>query len=174
MLKKTITYKDLDGNDVTEDFYFNLSKPELAELELRHRGGFSDHLKTIVDAQDGGKIVDTFKSIITMSIGRRSDDGRRFVKSEEIAEEFMQTDAYSVLFMELVTNADAAANFIQGMVPSDLGEAVAKGQRVSDIPLPEDDTPAYIRENREPTKAELVEMTPDELREAFRRRGGDK
>lgn len=162
MLKKTITFPDLDGNDVTEDFYFNLNKAELAELELSHKSGLADHLRKIVDANDGGAIMDKFKEIITMSVGRRSEDGRRFIKNEEITNEFLQTNAYSELFIELVTDADAAAAFIRGIVPTDLKEAVDKGEKVTDLETA-DEVPAWIAEDREPTKAELQSMTKQQM-----------
>lgn len=181
MLKKTITYEDLDGNKITEDFYFNLSKAELAEMELTQKGGLADHLKKIVASQDGGEIITTFKKIIGDSIGRRSEDGKRFIKSEEIKDEFFQSDAYNQLFMELVTDSNAATEFIKGIMPKDMAEGVMQGDRVTDLPLPDenpeegldnakDDRPAYIRENREPTRAEMAEMSKDELMEAFRRK----
>lgn len=176
MLKKTITYSDLDGNDVVEDFYFNLSKAELAEMEIRNHqeGGFVGHLKRIIENMNGDEIIDTFQWLIRKSVGRRSEDGKRFVKNDEISDEFMQTDAYSILFMELVTDADAAAAFVRGIVPKDLADKVDKGERVTDVQLPADkenpEKPAWIRENREPTHEELQSMSQDELREAFRRR----
>lgn len=171
MLKKTITYEDLDGNPVTEDFYFNLSKAEIAEMELSYEGGWGAHLQNIIKSQDGAEIISTFKKILLSAIGRRSEDGRRFVKSPEIADEFVQTDAYSKLFMELVTDANAAAEFVKGIVPSDLAAGIAAGEKVPGIPEPaKDDTPAYIKENRDPTPAELQSMTKEELQEAFRRR----
>jgi len=84
MLKKTITYKDLDGNDVTEDFYFNLNKAEIAEMEMMEAGGLSTKLRRIVETNDQREIMIAFKSIIMQTIGRRSEDGRRFEKSERI------------------------------------------------------------------------------------------
>jgi len=173
MLKKTITYEDLDGNPITEDFYFNLSKAELAEMELAVQGGLSEHLQKIVKSQDGGEIIATFKKIIGDSIGRRSEDGKRFIKSEEIKQEFFQSDAYSALFMDLVTDADAAANFVNGIMPKDMGDVMQQKGPLTDIPLPEeteDDRPAWIREDREPTREEMAKMSKDELMEAFRRK----
>lgn len=173
MLKKTITYPDLDGNPVTEDFYFNLSKAEIAEMELSHEGGLGDYLQRIVESEDGSAIISMFKEIIGKAIGRRSEDGRRFVKSEEITNDFMQTEAYSKLFMEFLTDPDAAANFIKGIVPSDMKDELAKKRPVENLKLPdegdsnEDIRPAYVRENRDPTPKELQEMNDVELRQAF-------
>lgn len=164
MLKKTITFKDLDGNEVTEDFYFNLNKAEIAEMELSYEGGLSDYLQVIIKKTDGGAIITAFKDIVTRSVGRRSEDGRRFIKSPDITNEFLQTEAYSEMFMELVTSAEAAAKFIEGIVPEDMRDAVGK---IDDVPLPDEDSPAWVRENREPTKKELATMTPEQLREAF-------
>ena len=171
MLKKTITYSDLDGNPVTEDFYFNLSKAEIAEMELSHEGGFSAYLQRIIESQNGAEIIATFKNIVMGAVGRRSEDGRRFIKSEEITNEFLQTDAYSQMFMELVTDSEAAAEFVRAIVPADMAEAVANESGGTDVPLPEqkkDDRPAYILENRNPTQEELQEMSKEEMQEAFR------
>jgi hypothetical protein len=168
MLKKTITYNDLDGNPVTEDFYFNLSKAEMAEMELRHEGGFSGYLQRIIDTQNGNEIISTFKNIITSAYGRRSEDNRRFIKSPEITDAFLQTEAYSELFMELVTNGEAAAEFVQAIMPSDMVDAVLNQMPVTDVPLPDVvPVPAYMLESREPTKRELLEMSKQELQQAF-------
>lgn len=172
MIKKTLTFKDLDGEDVTEDFYFALNTAELAELEFSKKGGLSAHMEKVIKSEDGGEIIRTFKEIIRMSVGRRSEDGRRFEKSDEIANDFMQTNAYPDLFMALATDAESAAEFIRGIVPSDAAEAVANGQRaVTDIPLPEETKPAWFTEGRVPTEAELKGVKdPALLQEAFRRK----
>jgi hypothetical protein len=121
MLKKTITYTDIDGEEVTEDFYFNLDKSEIAELEFSMEGGLAASLKLIVEGADHALILQTFKMLLTKSVGRR--EGKLFQKSPEIINYFTQTGAYSALFMEIATNAMKAAEFISGMVPKDMGEA---------------------------------------------------
>ena len=125
MLKKSITYKNFDDETVTEEFYFNMTKAELVELELSEQSGLSDTLKAIIDAKDGSKIIEYFKKIILLAYGERSEDGRRFIKSPELAASFSHTEAYSQLFMELATDADAATAFISGIMPSDLAEEIA-------------------------------------------------
>lgn len=117
MLKKTITYTDYDGNTRTEDFYFNLNKAEIAEMELSTNGGMEKMLTQIVNSQDGKRIMEVFKGIILKAYGVKTADGKRFEKSEEISKAFEQTEAYSELFMELVTDAEKAAAFINGIVP---------------------------------------------------------
>lgn len=137
MLKKTMTYTDYSGNERTEDFYFNLSKAELLEMELSESGGFEEMIKRIVASQDTAKITAIFKEIILKSVGVKSPDGKRFIKSPEIREEFMQTEAYSDLFVELISDADNAAAFVKGIVPAELSEA-AKEQlaQKANIPAP--------------------------------------
>jgi len=125
MLKKTITFKDLDGNEITEDFYFNLSKRELAEMKIAHKGDLSEYLKEIIRSEDGQAILDNIKNFIAMSVGVRGEDGRRFIKNRDITDSFMQSDAYDELFFELVSNADAAADFFMGIVPEDIRNHVA-------------------------------------------------
>lgn len=120
MLKKAITYTDFNGEEVTEHFYFNLTKAELIELEMSHEGGLSESLKKIVESGDGGKIIQEFKDIILKAYGERSLDGKRFVKSQHARDEFESTEAYSTLFVSLVTDPEAAAEFVSGIMPQDL------------------------------------------------------
>lgn len=120
MLKKTITYVDYNGNQRTEDFYFNLSKAEIMEMELGTTGGFVEMINRIVEAQDAPSLIKIFKDLILKAYGEKSLDGKRFVKSEEIREAFSQTEAYSNLFMELATDATAAADFVNGIIPKNL------------------------------------------------------
>jgi hypothetical protein len=122
LLKKTITYKDFNGEEVSEDFYFHLSRAELVELEMSHRGGLSVSLERIIASEDNKSIIAEFKNIILSSYGKRSDDGRRFIKNQEVRDEFASTEAYSTLFMELVTDTNAATEFINGIMPADLIE----------------------------------------------------
>lgn len=123
MLKKTISYVDYDGNDRTEDFYFNLNKAEIVELELGTTGGLTKTLEKIVQEKDNKRIVEYFKDIILKAYGEKSADGRRFVKSQELRDAFEQTEAYAELFMELSSNAKAAAEFVSGIVPKEASDA---------------------------------------------------
>lgn len=118
MLKKTITYTDYNGVERTEDFYFNLTKAELMEMEIGTTGGMADMIKRIIDAKDAPAIIKIFKELVLKAYGEKSADGKRFVKSEEISNGFAQTEAYSQLFMELATDADAAAAFVNGIIPN--------------------------------------------------------
>ena len=125
MIKKTITYTDYNGEERKEDFYFNLSKAELMEMELSVNGGFAEMIQKIVDAKDTPSIMKIFKDLILKAYGEKSDDGKRFMKSEEISQAFAQTEAYSELFMELATDDKAAADFVNGIVPADAAKELA-------------------------------------------------
>ena len=118
MVKKTITYTDYNDAERTEDFYFNLSKAELAEMQLTTEGGFSTYIQRIIDAKDVPALTRAFKDVLVKSYGKKSDDGRRFIKSEEITDEFVQTEAYSEIFMELVSDDKLAAEFVNGIIPN--------------------------------------------------------
>lgn len=126
MLKKTISYTDYDGVKREEDFYFNLSRVELTEMEMGTEGGLQKKIEKITKSQSGKEIIDLFKDIILRSYGEKSDDGRRFIKSKELSDAFSQTEAYTELFMELATDADAAGAFINGIIPAELAEEVKK------------------------------------------------
>lgn len=123
MLKKTITYEDYNGVERTEDHYFNLSKAEIMEMEMGTTGGLAEMLQRIVAAKDTAAIIKVFKDLILKAYGEKSADGKRFIKSEELSIAFSQTEAYSQLFMELATDADAASKFVNGIVPADMSQA---------------------------------------------------
>lgn len=155
MLKKTIKYTDFSGEEVEEDCYFNLSKAELAEMELSQKGGMADYLKEIVASNDGKAIITTFKEILLKSYGKRSDDGRRFIKNQQIREEFESSEAYSTIFMELVTDAEAAAEFINGIVPVGMTEEMAKISQREAEP-----NPKLVPVSDEANKEKLDENSP--------------
>lgn len=126
MLKKTITYEDYNGNQRTEDHYFNLTETELMKMEMSMNGGLAEMIQRVVAAQDAPAIIKVFDEMILNSYGQKSLDGKRFIKIDEtghkLADDFKQTEAYSILFMELATDADAAAKFVNGIMPAKLAE----------------------------------------------------
>lgn len=121
MIKKTMTYTDYNGVERTEDKYFHLTEAELVEMELCTEGGFVDKVNRIVNAKETPEIIKNFKEIILKAYGEKSPDGKRFLKVNEDGKplyiEFSQTEAYSKLFMELVTDDKAASDFINGILP---------------------------------------------------------
>ena len=118
MHKETITYNDLNGVQRTEDFYFDLSKPEIVKMQASAKGGYDVQLRSIAADMNGAKIMEFFENFITKSYGEKSEDGRRFMKSEEISRSFMETPAYEVLFEKLVTNDKYAADFVNAVMRS--------------------------------------------------------
>lgn len=191
MLKKTIEYTDFDGNDVREDFYFNLTKAELIELQVSAPGdeGFMGVLSDAVRRQDKMEIVKFVKLLIGKSYGLRSEDGRSFHKREEFTEAFYASEAYSSLLVGLLSegNEKEAQDFINGIMPKALVEqanVLMEQQKITSIDLPESvtitpetklevvktyttvaesDLPAWQREGRLPTKSEIQKMSPDEI-----------
>lgn len=126
MIKKPITYTDFNGVERTEDFYFHMSKAELFKLEVTAEGNsLHEYLQKVVAANSGKKIMEVFELILESAYGVRSEDGKRFMKSEEIFKDFKETNAYSEFFFELVTDAEKAAEFISGLIPSDIREKVS-------------------------------------------------
>jgi hypothetical protein len=121
MLKKTITFEDLDGNQTTKDFYFNLSKAEL--LEMKMTNGLEEYLRSVVTSSDGSVVMAAFKDLIGRAVGERTESGR-FIKSPEITADFLSSDAYSELLMSLVSDDNNSIDFFNGIVPKDLAAAV--------------------------------------------------
>lgn len=129
MLKRTFVYEDYNGVTRTEDHYFHLSEAEIMEMEMGTTGGLAEMIRKIVDAKDTPSIIKTFKEIILKAYGEKSADGKRFIKSDELSTAFSQTPAYSQLFMELGTDADKAAAFINGIMPANVKDKVADKQK---------------------------------------------
>lgn len=120
MLKKLIKYTDYNGTERQENFYFNLNKAELMEMETEVTGGMRQLLEDMMEKQDIPKIMNAFKTIILKAYGEKSPDGRRFFKSEELSTAFTQTEAYNELYMELLSDANKAAAFITALMPEDM------------------------------------------------------
>lgn len=129
MLKRTIKYENLDGEMVEKEFYFNLTKAELVEMEMSNAngGGFEESMRRIVESNDGKAIMEEFEKIIMKTVGYR--DGDDFIKTEDYRNRFKNSGAYSELFIELVTDAEAGARFINAVIPAHLAEKVRGLQR---------------------------------------------
>ncbi len=196
MLKKKIRFEDLDGNMREEEFYFHFSQAELAKLQLRYeaKGGMEAYFRQIMKNKDVDALTEAFDYMITGSIGEKGLDGKRFEKKNgDIAAAFKETDAYSVLFMELVSGGGQAfQEFLQGCLPSGLQEKLAANEQASarattasasalEAPVPalveparvqptdlRDGVPPFVREKRPPTKEELLAMTPEQINAAFK------
>ena len=127
MFVKTITYQDFLGNERTEDFYFNLTEAEIIEwLSTNAEYTLDKVIENMTKKMNVKGILEATKSLIYKAYGEVSLDGRRFIKSEEVKNSFMETNAYSVLFMELATDAKKAAAFFNSIIPKDLAETVNK------------------------------------------------
>lgn len=126
MYSKTIKYTDYNDNEREETFLFNLSKAELLEMEMMQDGGLTTYIQRIIDAQNIPELTKLFKELLFKSFGVKSDDGKRFMKSPELSKEFSETEAYSDLYMELATDANAASEFINNIMPKKLREDVAE------------------------------------------------
>lgn len=144
MLKKTITYTDYNGKTRTEDFWFHLTEAELTMYNMSHDGGMEARLKRIISTEKASEIMEVFEDILKRSYGVKSDDGRRFIKNDEVYNEFRETEAYSKIFMELCTNAKAAAEFAEGIMPRELAEeakkAMKKNPEAVKLPTADDST----------------------------------
>lgn len=146
MLKREIKYEDFNGEQAVDIFYFNISKPELVELEVEIDGGLGAYLRNIVEAKDNKALIKEFKRIVLLAYGEKSPDGKRFIKNDQLREEFSQTAAYQSLFMELATEDEAASNFLLAVLPKDMiGEiekALPAAPQAPQAPTPPTPPPA--------------------------------
>lgn len=166
MLKKSITYKDFNDVVQTETFAFHLSPPKLMELDGMWPGGLEKHMQRIMESKDGALIIELFQKLIQLSIGEVSEDGRRFVQNDEIRDNFIQTNAYTALFLELGSSEDVATAFWNGIVPQDLAEQLEK-MKTEATPQTERQVAEATPDNRPPRKvisaADAKRMGRDEL-----------
>lgn len=133
MLKREITYEDFEGNPVTDVYYFNMTRIEWLEFNAEFDGGMEGVFKRIIETKDLNGVVSTLKKIILAAYGVKSDDGKRFIKSAQVREEFTQTPAFDVLFMDVATNDNAALNFIQGIMPKEFRAEFDKAITAQDV-----------------------------------------
>jgi hypothetical protein len=163
MLKKTITFKDLDGEEITEVFYFHLSKSEIAELELTSEGGsLKANIERIIAAGDNKELIKEFKRIVRASYGVRHQDGRRFMKSDELSDAFFECGAWDELFMEFMTDATSGAEFIRAVIPAELAAGIPTDEITSPLLNSE------LEVIEEPKARRPEDMTKDELLEALK------
>jgi hypothetical protein len=182
MLKQTKTFKDLDGNDVTEDFYFNLTEAELVKLHLAYDEGLEKYIETVIASGKGSKIIELFETLTRAAYGRRTPEGR-LLKKPEFFDEITASEGYSQFFMQLVTDADFGSKFVNGIMPADLME---KARKVADQERKQDSAPLTAEdfnpvapvepseeqmlaelgafENTEPLEKDYSLLTPAELR----------
>ena len=126
MIAKTMTYKDFNNVERTETFYFNLTPAEAVEMQVMESGGLGVYIDRIIQEQDARKIIEIFKDLILRSYGVKSNDGKHFLKDEKLRAAFASTNAYSDLFMQLATNAEMAAAFVNGIVPQMTEEEISR------------------------------------------------
>lgn len=176
MFKRSITFNDLDGNSLTEDFYFHMTEAEWAKLSMRFgENGLEGYMSKLVQDNDIPALIEFFDNFILGAYGVRSEDGRRFIKTKEHSLEFSQTEAFSNLFMDIMSDAKKAIEFFKGCAPKNLGEKLEESmvKAAAELPSPipaagaEDTRPAWERENRPPSTAELQSMPPEEIQRAF-------
>lgn len=166
MIKKTLKFEDLDGNPVEKDYYFHLTKAEVAEMQLSTADGLAENLRAIVATKDGALIMATFKKLILDTVGVRSEDGLSFLKSAEIRQAFEFSEAYSALFMEMVTQPDAALEFIKGVMPKDLlakADLSELEKLAAEAKIPEEKSGLVV----EVARKEIGDMSMEELRAAL-------
>ena len=126
MIKKTVTYKDLNGKERTETFYFHYFESEIMDMEMSEEGGLAERIQRIIDAKDQASLLKVIKNFVVDAYGVKSDDGRRFIKSQEVKDAFVECPAYSKIYMELLTNDELAAEFVNKVVPEDMAAQLAE------------------------------------------------
>lgn len=179
MFKKTIGFKDFNGDNQSQDFYFHMSKAELLAMAADN-SAMANRIQRIIDSKDGRAILQEFRELIEMSVGVRSEDGSRFIKNTAAKSALMDSPAYDELLMELATNAEAAAEFVRQLVPEQMQEEMRKQMEKAkgpekDVdpfaqPAADDPRPIWLKEERNPTEQELMGMSKEELQLAFRLR----
>jgi len=168
MIKETIKYEDYNGQEQSEDFYFNLTKLEMMEMEIDHdggKGGLKDYIDKLTKTTAGSEAYHLFKDIILASCGQKSDDGRRFIKNDEIRTDFEQSPAMAELIFSIIQDGEKAARFVRGILPAKMVEEAeaeaardrAEGKTPADAPV------APAPESRKIDAEQVAAMTDEEL-----------
>lgn len=126
MIKKTVTYTDYNGVERTESFYFHFSEAEILDMEMSTEGGFAERVQRIVDAKQQTELLKVIKQFVYDAYGVKSDDGKRFIKNDEVKTAFIESPAYSKIFMEMLGDDKIAAEFVNGVVPANMKDELAK------------------------------------------------
>jgi hypothetical protein len=180
VFKKVIKFEDFNGNEQTQEFYFHLSKAELLAMAADGNAMMA-RIQRIIDSKDGRAILNEFRELIKEAAGVRSEDGSRFIKTPEAKSVLMDSPAFDELLMELATDAEASAKFVRQLIPQKMQDEMHKklregapNQQPTPGPDPfaetEDPRPAWMKEHRNPTQQELMNMGLDEMRLAFQHR----
>jgi hypothetical protein len=168
VFKKTVEFEDFNGEKQTREFYFHVSKAELLAMATS-ADDMQSRIKRIIDAKDGGAILNELRELIKMSVGVRSEDGQRFIKDGEAQSSLLDSPAYDELLMELGTNANACVEFVQKLIPEKMQKEMqeqlknAQTETMDPFKESEDNRPAYQKEHRLPTEAEIQAMSKDEI-----------
>lgn len=132
MYIKEIKFTNFNDEEITRKYYFNLSKSDITTWNLEKNGGFLGRLERILNTQDGAEMAVFIEELLSKSYGEKSDDGLRFMKKTDsgasLYDQFKETNAYDVLYMELTTNEKAAADFINGVIPKEMRKQVEEAQ----------------------------------------------
>lgn len=131
MFSRTFEYTGYDGQPHKDTWWFNLSEAELYKLELSNLGGMNGMMNRLLRESKPGEIVEVFESLILSAVGERSVDGRKFIKNQEIRDDFYQSKAYSDLFVELVSSGEKLAEFLKGAIPAEVAAELAKAEEAS-------------------------------------------
>lgn len=135
MYVRTVTYKDWNDVERTESFRFNLTKAELMEMQYEQEGGMREYLQRIIKSNDQKELMRMFKELVLKAYGEKSEDGKYFIKNDEIRQRFAATPVYSDLFMELSTDAKAASEFVNGIMPADIDRKELEKALPKDAPI---------------------------------------
>lgn len=167
MIKKTLTFENHDGKTVTRTYHFHMTKAELAEMQLTAKEGLAEQLRAILATGDGGLIMSTFKGILMQTVGKRSEDGELFRKTQDIRDEFEFSGAYSAMFMEMITDSAQVLDFIKGIMPADI-VAKADFSDLEKLALPDDDRTSLKVDVAELQRLASMRPADEEIPEIFR------
>jgi hypothetical protein len=128
MVEEKIKYTDYNGNELTETFYFNISKAEMMRMQMGHTGGYDEYLKRIISSKDSVATYKAFEDLIKLSYGVKSEDGKYFMKRPEDLERFMQSEAYSELIFSFFNDTNRVLNFVKGIMPKEIRDKVKEDE----------------------------------------------
>lgn len=117
MLKQQVKYEDFDGNTQTETLYFNLNRMELISFQKRYGSeNMENYINKLIEEKQIEPMYDLLNDFVLTAYGVKSEDGKRFIKNDQIREEFKQSLAYESLIEDFHDDSrKVLENFIAGV-----------------------------------------------------------
>jgi hypothetical protein len=143
VIKKEITFTNIDGEEVTEEWWFGLEPSDVVDMEIAHLPNPAQYLMQIMEDHDSRALLELWRELMWRSAGKRI--GKLFVKDEATLREFKYGGAYNAIFSEVCSSDDIGAAFFTSILPENIQQKIKE------------------ETNQEFTEQQLLEMSDEDF-----------